>query len=378
MKVKDKFKTFNSGRAVLFFVALIALFMTGAVIKLAAVVILPFTIALLLALVMTPLVNFLGRIKIPRFISILLMVVIIIIGLTIMGAILFTSGRSILAVYPRYENRITEIYIFLGIFFELPFDEHLSIIQNLWAQLNIRNQIQQYTLALTNASINFLMDAMMVTIFTVFLLFEGVFIKEKLSLAFEGRWEGQIRKISTDTMIQISHYLSLKLIISLATGVLVFIFLRIVGVEFAALWGIMQFILNFIPTIGSIAIGVVVSLFALIQFWPNPGPILWTVIIMLGTNMMVGNVIEPKIMGDRLGLSPIAVLFSLVVWGWIWGFAGMILAVPLMAIIKIVCENTPIMEPVSILLSSRPVIMAKKAAIEKEAQEEKASQENGE
>ena len=373
--MRDRFKRFNSGRAVLFLVALIALFMTGAVIKITAVVILPFTIALLLALVLTPVVNFLGKIKIPRFVSILLVVIMIITGLSAMGAILFTSVRSILSVYPRYENRITIIYLWLGNFFELPYDEHLSIIQNLWAQLNIRNQIQQYTLALTNASLSFLMDAVLVTVFMVFLLIEGIFIKEKISVAFEKKWEGHIRRISTDIIIQISHYLSIKFIISLGTGAIVFVLLSVIGVQFAALWGIMQFVLNFIPTIGSIVIGVVVSLFALIQFWPDPGPVIWTVTIMFGVNFLVGNVLEPKIMGDRLGLSPIAILFSLVVWGWMWGFAGMIIAVPLMAIIKIVCGNISVLEPVSILLSSRHAVLAKKAAYEKEAENEKAAPE---
>ena len=368
--MKDRFKRFNSGRAILFLLALIAVFMTGAVLKITATIILPFTIALLLAIVMTPLINFLGKFRIPRFISIILAGILIIAGLVMISAMFFSSARSILQVFPKYERRLTEIYVWLSQFFDLSYDAELSVLQNLWSQLAIRSRIQLYTFTMTNAFVSFLKDAVMVTLFLVFLLFESVFIREKLSIAFEGKWAGQIRKISTDIMQQVSRYLSVKFIISVVNGVLVAIFLHLVGVEFAELWGILQFVLNFIPNLGSISIGIVVSFFSLIQFWPEPGPVIWTVIIMLGTNMIIGNVLDPKIMGDRLGLSPIAILLSLVFWGYIWGFAGMVIAVPMMVIIKIVCENVEVLEPISILLGSRRAVNAKKAQYEKEAQDE--------
>jgi predicted PurR-regulated permease PerM len=368
--MRDPFKKFNSGRAVLFLVALIALFLTGAVLKITAVIIAPFIIAVLLALVMTPLVNFLKRFKIPRFISIILAGLIVIGCLIVLGAIFFTSLRSILRVYPRYEARMTEIYIWLSQYFELSYDEQLSFIQNVWGQLGIRTQIQLYTLSLSNNFLSFLKDAVMVALFVVFLLFEATLIKEKVSVAFKRDQAGKIWKISTDIMQQVSRYLSIKFIISAITGLLVAFMLRLVGVEFATVWGIIQGVMNFIPTLGSIAVGVIVSLFAIIQFWPEPGPIILTVFIMLGTNLIIGNIIEPKVMGDSLGLSPIAVLLSLVVWGFIWGFAGMVIAVPMMVIIKIVCENVPVLEPISILLGSRRSVLAKKAQYEKEVANE--------
>jgi predicted PurR-regulated permease PerM len=110
--------------------------------------------------------------------------------------------------------------------------------------------------------------------------------------------------------------------------------------------------MNFIPTIGSIAAGFGVGLFALLQFWPVPGPIILVVLIMLAVNMIIGNVLEPKIMGDNLGISPLMMLISLSIWGFLWGFAGMILAVPMTVVVKIVCENVPVLEPVAVLLGS--------------------------
>jgi predicted PurR-regulated permease PerM len=277
-----------------------------------------------------------------------------------MGAVLFSSGRTILTLYPKYETRLTEIYLSVADFFELSYDEHLSFFENLWSQLGIRTRIRNTTLFLSNSFIVFLKDAFMVVLFVVFLLIEASYFREKIEVAFENKRSGVIKKISADVARQVSRYLSMKFFISLATGVVVAIGLGIVGLEFAIVWGVIQFILNFVPNIGSIAVGVGASLFALLQFWPEPGPIIMVALVMLGANMIIGNILEPKIMGDNLGLSPIIVLIALVFWGWIWGFAGMILAVPMMVIIKILCENVPVLEPLSILLGSHKAVLAKK------------------
>jgi predicted PurR-regulated permease PerM len=154
-------------------------------------------------------------------------------------------------------------------------------------------------------------------------------------------------------------YLSTKFLISLATGLIVGVGLQLAGLEFAVFWGLIQFILNFIPVLGSLVAGVFASLFALLQFWPAPAPISLVALIMLGANQLIGNVLEPKILGDNLGLSPLAVLLSLTIWGYLWGFAGMILAVPMTVVVKIVCENVPVLEPVAVFLRSPKTIAIK-------------------
>jgi predicted PurR-regulated permease PerM len=357
--VKSPFKDFNSGRANFFLLAFIALVLGGGVLKLTTSIVLPFTIALLLAFVMYPMVLFLEKLHIPRIMSIILSVIIIIGGLSIFGAALFSSFKTILATYPKYEDRLTEIYLSLAEFFDLSYDDRLSFFENLWAQLGVRSQVRIITLSLSNSFIVFLKDALMVSLFVVFLLVEASYFKEKVNLAFENQRSGQIQKISVDVIRQVSRYLSIKFVISLVTGIVVAVGLNLVGLEFAMVWGVIQFILNFIPSIGSITAGVGAALFALLQFWPDPAPIILVAFIMLGTNMIIGNVLEPKIMGDNLGLSPIAVLLSLVAWGWLWGFAGMIMAVPMTVIIRIICENLPFLEPVSVILGSRRALLRK-------------------
>jgi predicted PurR-regulated permease PerM len=356
--MKDHFKRFNSGRANFFLVAFIALVLAGAVLKITAPILLPFTIALLLAFVMSPMVSFFLAKRIPRIFSILVAVIIIVAGLYLMGIILLSSARAIISMYPRYEDRLTEIYIAVADFFDLSYDEHLTFFQNLWAQLGFRTRIRNFTFTLSNSFIDFLKDALLVVLFLVFLLLEAAYAREKIELAFENKWAGQIKKISDSIVLQIIRYLSTKFLISLATGVVVGIGLKLAGLEFAVFWGLLQFVLNFIPNIGSIAAGVMVGIFSLIQFWPDPGPIILAIAIMLGANMIIGNFLEPKIMGDNLGISPLAVLLSLTIWGFLWGFAGMVLAVPMTVVVKIICEHIPVLEPVSVLLGSHRSIMA--------------------
>jgi len=356
--MSDRFQRFNSGRVTFFLLAIITVILFAGVLKLTASVVLPFTVSVLLAIVTSPIVKFLEKFRMPRAVSVLLVIFFLLGVMFFLGMVLFSSGRTIVNLYPRYEARLTEIYIWAARFFELPYDEHLSIFDNLWGQIGVRSRVRVMTISFSNAFFKFLSNAVMVAIFMAFLLFEATFLKEKLGKAFQGTRAEQIKKISSDIMTQITRYLSIKFFISVVNGILVYIAFRIIGVEFAIVWGVIQFIVNFIPNLGSIALGVGATAFSVIQFWPVPGPILATGLCMLGINMILGSVIDPKIMGDNLGISPLVVLISLLIWGWLWGFTGLIIAVPMTAIVKIVCENIPVLEPISILLGSRKAAMA--------------------
>ena len=359
--MRDIFRSFNAGRATFFLMVFICCLFAGAVLKIASSVILPFTIAVLLAFVMYPLVKGLDKFHFPRVLSILLVVVIIIAGLYIFGMVLFTSGRVVVAQYPKYENRLTEIYIWAARSFGLSYDEGLSFWDNLWGQLGIRTWVYKFTFSFSSIFIKFLQNAMLVVIFVVFILLEASYFKEKLEVAFENR-SIRINRMGHDLMSQVTRYLTAKFFISLANGVIFAVSFHLVGLEFAILWGVIQFLLNFIPTIGSIAAGVGICLSALIQFWPAPGPIIVIIAIVLAVNIILGYFLDPKIIGERVGISPLMIMVSLLIWGWIWGFAGMLIAVPMTVIIKIVCENNPIMEPVSVLIGSRKSVNAAKAA----------------
>ena len=364
--MKDRYQRFNSGRVNFFLLAVITIILFAAVLKITSSVLLPFTVSLLLAIVTSPLVKFLEKLHIPRILSVFLVLIFLIGALAFLGMVIFSTGRALVNLYPKYEARITEIYIWVARVFELPYDGDRSILDNIWGQVGVRSRVRVMTLAFSNAFLRFLSNAFMVALFMVFILFEAVFFREKLDKAFEGPRAEQIKNISSDVMKQVTRYLTIKFIISVVNGILIGFGLSIIGVEFAVVWGIIQFVVNFIPNIGSIAVGLAATAFSLVQFWPNPAPIVATGFVMLGINIILGSVMDPKIMGDRLGLSPLVVLVSLLVWGWLWGFVGMILAVPMTAIIKIVCENIPVLEPISILMGSRKAANAVRQRDEQE------------
>ncbi len=345
-------KSMNYRRASLFFLGTITLIVVGAALKMTSQVLLPFIIAVLLTFVLEPLVTFLVKLKIPRAIAAIAIVFFVGVGVYALGLILFNSLKTIVSLYPKYEARFTEIYETIALAFDLSYDEHETLFNNLWNELNIRIKIQAFAFRFSESFIAFLRDVMMVVLFIVFLLLEIGHFRKRAEIAFEKILRGGMSGMIDSIVLQITRYLSIKFFLSLATGIVVGLILRLIGLDFPLVWGVIVFIMNFIPTLGSIAAGGGIILFSIVQFYPDPGPIVATMILMLASNFVIGNILEPKIQGDHLGLSPFVILVSLLGWGWLWGFAGLILAVPMTVIVKIICEHTPGLEPVSIMLGS--------------------------
>ena len=148
----------------------------------------------------------------------------------------------------------------------------------------------------------------------------------------------------------IRHYLSIKTITSALTGLLIWISLELIGVDYAIIWAVIAFLLNFIPNIGSIIAAAPAILFALVQLgWSGAA---WTIVVFLIANTVIGNVVEPKMMGKGLGLSTFVVFLSLIFWGFLLGSVGMFLSVPLTMALKIAFEQNPETRWAAILLGT--------------------------
>ena len=138
---------------------------------------------------------------------------------------------------------------------------------------------------------------------------------------------------------QIQRYIILKIAINLAAGIVVWIFLSILGVEFPFIWGLFTFLFNFIPTIGSAIALALPVIMTLLEF----GSITFAAVIaliLIAIQTLFFNIIEPNLIGKRLNLNPLLILLSVLIWGYIWGIVGMLLSVPLTAIIKIIISNS--------------------------------------
>jgi predicted PurR-regulated permease PerM len=171
-------------------------------------------------------------------------------------------------------------------------------------------------------------------------------------LAFNEETGKHIGRIIEHINQQVGRYINLKFFISLATGFLVWFFLTIIGVDFPLVWGVLAFLLNFIPSIGSFVLVVITITMGVIQFYPNMGKIIIVAIAMIGTQVTIGNFLDPRLQGRRLNISPLLILFSLIFWGWIWGVVGMFLSVPITVVIQIVCENIPALRPIAVMMES--------------------------
>ncbi|MEM9443801.1 MAG: AI-2E family transporter [Verrucomicrobiota bacterium] len=190
-----------------------------------------------------------------------------------------------------------------------------------------------------------------VSLIVIFLLAEAITFPDKLTFIF-GKDSKVLPRFRTITQ-EIFQYLLIKTLASATTGILVGLGCWIIGLDFAILWGLIAFGLNYIPTIGSIVASIPAILLAIIQL--GPGHALATLALYICINIFIGNFIEPMFLGKRLGLSTLVVVLSLVIWGWIWGPMGMLLSIPLTMILKIAMLNTPDFRWIATLISRWPV-----------------------
>jgi AI-2 transport protein TqsA len=208
-----------------------------------------------------------------------------------------------------------------------------------------------FFLSLFNYSTGLMGTIFIVFVYTLFILLEESTFKTKLVKVFPDNedFEDSFRVIKK-IELSISKYLSLKTLISLFTSVLSYIALVIIGVDFPVFWAFLVFILNFIPIIGSYIATLTPFVFSLLQFGSFPPAFL--VLFSIGSvQMVIGNFIDPRIMGNNVNLSPLVIILSLSFWGAIWGVIGMFLSVPLMIIVLIIFSKIPKFKPIAILMS---------------------------
>lgn len=339
----------------------VILFLT--ILKITSSFMIPITFAIILACVLHPVIEALVRVHIPRPLAIILVSALLIFVIFFGGAILINSFRAILNNYPAYEAKFLTIYEYFADRFNLAFDADKSFFDNLWTGMNelfnFRGYVQRIAVSLSSGVYAFSRSLFIVMLLMIFLLTEINMMAEKIKKAFENKMENRVGKITGTIVKEVTHFLFIKFYVSLGTGILVYIGLKIIGLDFAIIWAAAAFILNFIPTFGSIISALVTTVFASIQFFSlthpqENGKIIAVFLLMTCVNFLIGNIVEPKIEGDNLGLSPFVIVASLSIWGWIWGFVGMILAVPFMVFIKIVCDNVSYLKPIAVILGSRP------------------------
>lgn len=212
-------------------------------------------------------------------------------------------------------------------------------------------EVSGYVSTLAGQASNVLSATTLVILFVGFLFAERFWFHAKLTNLMDDRAQAQrVEKIIHSIVRRVNHYLLVKTGVSAATGVAVYLLMTVFGLEFAGPMAILTFVLNYIPSVGSIIATILLGLVALIQV-TEPATAL---VIFVSAGMIqftLGSVIDPMLMGKALRVSSFGIIVSLSFWGAVWGIAGMFLAVPIMVATMIVCSHIPAMRPVAVLLS---------------------------
>ena len=328
----------------------------GFLFKILSSVVLPVITAVMISCVFAPIIQKLNyKFRIPwtvLSIFITLFLFFIILGVS---SLVISSATSIVSEYPKYETKFLHIYKVIAENFNLDFDEGMSLFGNIWKHLKVREFMQSFVVTFSTGLISSGKNIFIILILCLFLLLEYRMTNKKISYAFAGHAKGKILRVTRRIIFDIVHYISIKFYVSLATGFLVFLIALLFGMDFAILWGFLAFALNFVPTFGSIISAALTTMFALLQFYPNYTRIFAVLTLIILVNFAFGNIIEPRVQGKNLGVSPFVIIVSLTLWGYIWGAVGMIIAVPMTVIIKIICENISYLHPIAILLGNDPV-----------------------
>ncbi len=328
-------------------IALAAVVIIAAGMKAASSLLIPFLLAGFITIVCLPLVRALSARGLPDGLAIALTLTLLLIGGYLMMVLLTASLDGFLSRLPRYEQRLTLLIeelrphlLSLGVdekWLDSPRYFEPGLLMALLGDLagGIRSMLSH---------------GLIVFLTVIFMLLESRSLPQRLYRV--ARDPERMAETLSGFFHDLKRYLGIKALTSAATGVLIGLWLWLFQVDFALLWGVLAFLLNFIPTIGSLVASVPGILVALIQH--GSGTALWVALGYVVVNQAIGSLIEPKVLGDRLGLSALVVFVSLVFWGWILGPAGMFLAVPLSMMLKLALASHPRTEALAELISSAP------------------------
>jgi predicted PurR-regulated permease PerM len=260
---------------------------------------------------------------------------------------LSASADDVLDVAPVYQENLTRRLESVPFIDFAAFEERsLSELITDWID------IPSYATSIASSFAGILANGGLILIYLGFLFLEQGHFSNKISaLVSNPDREDEAHRIITRIRDDIQKYISIKMFTSSLTGFLSFTFLFTVGVDFAAVWGLLIFLLNFIPTVGSIVATIFPALIALAQ--SDGYTLFFLVLLGIGAlQICIGNILEPRLMGSSFNLSPVVILLNLALWNAIWGIPGMFLCVPFLIIVAIVLSHFPQTRPVAIMLSS--------------------------
>lgn len=331
---------------------------TNAVITIAAVVVIifgmqaakvllvPFLLAIFFALVTVRPMLWLQAHRVPSVLAAITVVFALMLFLATVGSIVGTSIGAFTAALPDYQEQLNSLLQGSVQFVQRFVDDDISL-GNLMEFVD-PGRAMGMAATLLNAMRGVLTNVFLIFFTMVFILLEVSSVQVKALAAF-GRGADSFHRASL-FLQNLGRYLGIKTAVSIVTGLIVGVMTWAIGLDFPLLWGMLAFLLNYIPTIGSIIAAVPAVMLALIQL--GPAEAATTAMGFVGINLVFGNIIEPRLMGFGVGISPLVIFVGLIFWGWVFGPVGMLLSVPLTMTLKLALESDERTQWIAILLGS--------------------------
>jgi AI-2 transport protein TqsA len=303
----------------------------------------PLALAAFLAVTSMPLLNWLKANRVPAFFAIPIVLVLLLGLMTAIGYIATNSIFEMREAVPAYVARFTMIYSNSVAWLT---DRRIMVPTELNEVVFSPTRLMNLVTGLLRGFAGFMSMAFLVTLITLFLLAEAAGLPRKLR-SLPGQADADLRRFE-QIVAEVQRYLAIKTVTSLSTGICIGLWALYIGLDFPLFWGLTAFLLNYVPTIGSLVAAIPAVLLALVQL--GPGGAVLTAAGYLVVNTVIGSLIEPAVMGRGLGLSPFVVIMSLLFWGWVWGPVGMLLSLPLTMVLKILLENSKELAWVGVML----------------------------
>lgn len=329
--------------------AMVIVFLTFYLLYLGQALLLPLVIAGAVAYLISILAHAISGLRVRGFsvpgpVAMFLAVAVILLSVFYLVQLITVNIQSVIRVAPDYQQNLEKL---IYQWYSLVGAEEVPNIREVLRRLDFGAYLQSFG-ATVRALVS---NTGIIIVYLIFLLLEQRTFPNKIkAIVRDPQRQADAFEMIGKMRSDIRTYVGIKVLTSAATGLLSYLVLKLVGVDFASFWAVLIFLLNFIPTIGSIIATAFPSILTLVQF-DTLGPFIVTISVLTAVQFCVGSLLEPRLMGNRLNLSPIVILLSLGLWGSIWGIPGMFLCVPITVIIMIVCSYFPATRPVAILLS---------------------------
>lgn len=319
-------------------------------------ILIPFTIAIFLTYLFHPLVSFLKKKNVPQWLSLIFIFVVVFFFYYLIGVLIVSSFSTFPENAQIYWTNISNFLAEVLKPFDLTVKEFAAMINLDLQEIDFNTVFQGLFKAgiIQNIFTSFssmLGDFIIVMIFWIFMILGKDKFEERVKFAFSNNKQ-KVENTIKGFNIQLQSYIIIKTIISLAVGIITTVILLAYGIDYALIWGLLTFILNFVPNIGALIATIAPIIISLLEYGFGFATISLSVLLIVTHNVM-GNLVEPHYLGRQMDLSPVFVLFSLIFWGWVWGIVGMFLSVPIAAAMKILFSNIEPLKPIAILMGSK-------------------------